>query len=94
MIDRPLVNEDHGALRDVVAFNGSVVGCCMWDGDRDEAGVPHDLVEKGHDVRQLRLVLDGRESAPVHHFVDLFSKSCLDIRKSVTSKRKKTAVIS
>lgn len=52
----------------------------MGDGERDEACEAENLIDEGHDVRQLWLVVEGRELAAVHDFVHLLLKTCLQLR--------------
>lgn len=77
MVDGPLVDEDDCVLWYGVAHDGCVCGGGVGDGERDETCEAHHLVDEGHDIRQLLLVLDSRDTAPVHHFVHLLLETHL-----------------
>lgn len=83
MVDGPLVDEDHCVLEDGVAHDGSVGDGAVGNGERHKAGEAHHLVDKGHHVRQLRLVFDGGQTAPVDHFVHFLLETQLDMRKPI-----------
>lgn len=81
VVDGPLVDEDDRVLWDGVAHDRGVDGGGVGDGERHKACVAHHLVDEGHDVRQLQLVLDGGEPAAVHHLVHLLLQTHLHLRK-------------
>lgn len=77
VVDGPLVDEDDRVLWYVVAHDGGVRGGGVGDGERHEAGEAHHLVDEGHDVGQLQLVLDGGQPAAAHHPVHLLLETQL-----------------
>lgn len=79
VVDGPLVDEDHRVFRDGVAHDGGVHGGGVGDGERHEACEAHHLVDEGHDVGQLLLVLDGRQPGSVHHSVHLLLETRLHL---------------
>lgn len=79
MVDGPLVDEDDCILWYGVAHDGGVRGGAVGDGEGDEACEAHRLIDEGHDVRQLLLVLERGEAAPVHHFVHLLLETLLNL---------------
>lgn len=76
----PLADEDDCVFWYGVAHDGGVRGGGVGDGERHKACEAHHLVDEGHDVRQLDLVLDGRESAAVYHLIHLLLETCLHLR--------------
>lgn len=83
MVAGPLVDEDHCVLGDGVAHDGGVGDGAVGDGERHEAGKAHHFVDEGHHVRQLRLVLDDGQMAPVDHFVYFLLETQLNMRKPI-----------
>lgn len=81
VVHGPLVDEDHGVLGDREAADGGVRGGGVRDGEGHEAGEAHDLVDESHDVRQVLLILDGREAITVHDFVHLLLETLLHLRE-------------
>ena len=69
VVDGPLVDEDHRVFGNAEAFDGDVRGGGVRDGDGDEAGEAHGLVDEGVQVGQAASVLDGWQSVLAHHFV-------------------------
>ncbi|KAF3842459.1 hypothetical protein F7725_024410, partial [Dissostichus mawsoni] len=80
VVDGPLVDEDHGVLWYGVAHDGGVRGGGVGDGERHEAGEAHHLVDEGHDVGQLGLVLEEGQPAAVHHLVHFLPQTHLHLR--------------
>lgn len=79
VVDGPLVDEDDCVLWYGVAHDGGVSGSGVGDGERQKAREAHHLIDEGHDIRQLQLVLDGREPAAVHHLVHLLLETHLHL---------------
>lgn len=81
VVDGPLVDEDHCVLWYGVAHDGGVPGGAVGDGEGHEAGEAHHLVDEGHDVWQLGLVLDGGQAATVHYLVHFLLETYLHFRE-------------
>ena len=79
VVDGPLVDEDDCVLWYTVAHDGGVGGGGVGDGEWYKAGVTQHLVDEGHDVRQLQLVLDGGQPAATHHLVHLLLETHLHL---------------
>lgn len=75
----PLTDKDDCVFWYGVALDGGVCGGGVGDGERHEACEAHHFVDEGHNIRQLYLVLNGRESPAVHHLIHLLLETCLHL---------------
>lgn len=78
MVAGILVDKDDCVLGDVVAIYGGVHCCAVGDGEGDETCESHYLIDKGHHIRQLGLILNGGQPSTVDHMIHFILQALLD----------------